>query len=98
MTFVGLKPQEVKDIAQLARLQVSEEETEKFFRDLNQILEYVEQLGEVDRERVRETFYPISQETPLRQDSVKPSFTQREASMNAPDKKDGCFRVPKVIG
>jgi aspartyl-tRNA(Asn)/glutamyl-tRNA(Gln) amidotransferase subunit C len=79
-------------------LQVSEKETEKFFRDLNQILEYVEQLGEVDREGMRETFHPIPQETPLRQDSGKASFTQNEALMKAPDNKEGHFRAPKVIG
>jgi aspartyl/glutamyl-tRNA(Asn/Gln) amidotransferase C subunit len=45
---VALKAQDAKDVAQLARLQVSKMETEKLLRDLNQILEHVEQLGEVD--------------------------------------------------
>lgn len=95
---MALEAQDAKDVAQLARLQISEMETEKLFRDLNQILEHVEQLGEVDVEGVLETSHPIHHVTPFRDDKVGSSLSQKEALMNAPDKKEGCFRVPKVIG
>ena len=95
---MALKAQDVRDIAQLARLQVSEMETEKLLRDLNQILDYVKQLKEVDVEGVLETSHPIHQATPFRDDKVGSSLSQEEALMNAPDEKDSCFQVPKVIG
>jgi len=95
---VALRPQDVEDIAQLARLQVTEEEAEGLLRDLNQILDYVEQLKEVDVEGVLETFHPIHHATLFRDDKVRSSLSQEEVLMNAPDKKEGHFRVPKVIG
>ena len=73
-------------------------ETEKLLRDLNQILEHVEQLGEVDLEGVLETSHPIHHAMPFRDEKVRSLLSQKKALMNAPDKKDGCFRVPKVIG
>ena len=73
-------------------------ETEKLLRDLNQILEHVEQLGEVDVEGVLESSHPIHHAMPFRDEKVRLFLSQKEALMNAPDKKDGCFRVPKVIG
>lgn len=73
-------------------------ETEKFLRDLNQILEHVEQLGEVDVEEVLETSHPIHHATPFRDEKVGSSLSQEEALMNAPDKKESYLRVPEVIG
>jgi len=77
---------------------VTEEEADRLLRDLNQILDYVEQLKEVDVEGVLETSHPVHHATPFRDDKVRSSLGQKEALMNAPDKKNGCFRVPKVIG
>jgi len=73
-------------------------ETEKLLRDLNQILEHVEQLGEVDVEGVLETSHPIHHAMPFRDQKVRLSLSQKEALMNAPDKKEGYLRVPEVIG
>lgn len=77
---------------------MTEEETEKLLRDLNQILDYVKQLKEVDVEGVLETSHPVHHATPFRDDKVGSSLSQEEALKNAPDKKGGHFRVPKVIG
>ena len=85
-------------MAELARLRVSREETDSLLHDLNRVLDYVEQLKEVDVEGVAETFHPMQQEKPLREDGVQASLTQEEALENAPDQKDGHFRVPRVIG
>jgi aspartyl-tRNA(Asn)/glutamyl-tRNA(Gln) amidotransferase subunit C len=95
---VALKAQDAKDIAQLARLQVSEMETEKLLRDLNQILDYVKQLKEVDVEGVLETSHPVQHAMPFRDDKVGSSLSRKEALMNGLDEKDSCFQVPKVIG
>ncbi len=73
-------------------------ETEKLLRGLNQILEHVEQLGEVDVEGVLETSHPIHHATPFRDEKVRSSLSQEEALMNAPDKKESYLRVPEVIG
>jgi len=70
---------------------VTEEEADRLLRDLNQILDYVEQLQEVDVERVLEASHPIHHATPFRDDEVRSSLNQKEALMNAPDKKEGIF-------
>lgn len=72
-------------------------ETEKLLRDLNQILEHVEQLREVDVEGVLETSHPIHHAMPFRDQKVRLSLSQKEALMNAPDKKESYLRVPEVI-
>lgn len=95
---MALTHQDVQKIAELARLRVSREETDRLVHDLNRILDHVEQLKEVDIEGLAETFHPMQRETPLREDEVQASLTQKEALGNVPDEKDGHFRVPRVIG
>lgn len=95
---MALTHRDVQKIAELARLRVSGEEADRLLHDLNRILNCAEQLKEVDVEGVAETFHPMQQETPLREDEVQASLTQKEALGNAPDQKDGHFRVPRAIG
>ena len=88
---------DVEKVAKLAKLQLSEEEKERFRGDLEQILGYVDKLSEVDTESVVPTEYGHSSSTTLREDRIEPSLPQDEAIRNAPEQKDGFFRVPKVI-
>ncbi len=92
-----LSREEVKHIALLARLGLSEEEMERFRGQLSNILENFEVLKQVDTSDVPPTAYPISLENVVREDEAAPSLTQSEILANAPHQEEGCFRVRAVL-
>ena len=89
--------EEVEHLAELAKLKLSQTEKKKFARELDQIIQYIDQLKEVDIANIPPTSHVFPMENVLREDKVEPSLSQQQALANAPDKKDGYFRVPKVI-
>ncbi len=89
---------EVEHIAELARLKFSKEELENFTHQLNQILEYMEKLNELDTKNIEPLSHPIEGNNIFREDKLKPSINREQALKNAPDRDDGFFKVPKVIG
>ena len=90
---------DVERIAALAHLELTEDETELFTRQLGQILEYAERLQDVDTSAVSATWHPGAASASLRPDTLRPSLTRDDALANAPDvAPEGLFRVPKVIG
>lgn len=88
---------EVKRIADLARLAVTEEEVEKFKEHLDAITTYAEQLNDVDTEGVEPTTHALDLENVMRKDEPQQWTTQEEVLKNAPDHKDGHFRVPSIL-
>jgi len=89
--------QEVEHVALLARLKFSETEKERFTSQLNSILEYMDQLKELDTSQVEPTFHAVTRKNVFREDRVLPSSPQDLALSNAPDGDRGFFRVPKII-
>ncbi len=89
--------QEVEHVANLARLTFDEEQKEKLAEQLAEILDYIEQLNELDTESVEPTSHAIPVKNVVRPDVVAPSLTQDEALANAPSNVDGLFEVPKII-
>lgn len=83
--------------AELARLELSEEEVEEFTPQIDKILEFAKQLSEVDTEGVEPMLFAVRQSNVFREDKVSPSLTQEEALSNASSAKDGFFLVPKVV-
>jgi len=92
-----LSPEEVKHIALLARLGLSEAEVEKFQGQLSNILENFEILQNVDTADVPPTSHPIALENVFREDEVAPSFAPDEVLANAPEQENGCFKVKAVL-
>ena len=92
-----LDEKDVKHIADLARLPLSEEEVQKFKGQLSSTLEYIEQLNQVDTSTV--TFPPqiTGLENVWREDEVKPSLSQEEALSNAPKTHKGYFVVKAIF-
>jgi aspartyl-tRNA(Asn)/glutamyl-tRNA(Gln) amidotransferase subunit C len=88
---------EVEHVAYLARLKLSAEEKEVFTSQMNAILDYVEKLNELDTSEVDPTFHVVSHHNTMREDEVKGSLPQEVSLENAPDRAEGCFRVPKII-
>ncbi len=95
-----LTQEEVARIAQLARLAVTDEELQLFSRQLTSILEYAEQLREVDTSGIAPTSHPLALSAPVREDDVRPSLPREEALRAAPepDLSGGLFKVPRVLG
>ena len=88
---------DVEYVAKLARLELSEEEKAVLQRELDKIVEYINQLNEVDTENVPVTSHVVSLQKALREDKVLPSLPADQALANAPKSEGGFFRVPRVI-
>lgn len=84
-------------IAELAHLKLREDEIEKFEKELNQILEYVDKLNEIDTSNVEALSHPLPTLNIFREDKVEKSISREEALKNAPESTEEFFRVPKVI-
>ncbi len=95
---MSLTKEEVLKVAHLARLEFKEEEIEKFRGDLNNILSFIEKLQEVDTDGVEPMYQVNNLSNVLRKDEIKESLDKEEALKNAPQKDDGMFIVPKVVG
>ena len=87
----------VKKIASLARIAVTDDEAEALVPELNNILGWVEQLGEVDTKGVEPLTAVIDIPTRLRDDVVTDGDVRDAVLLNAPDAQHGFFAVPKVI-
>lgn len=84
-------------VARLARLRLTEAETEQLAGDMNQILGYMELLNQVDTDGVEPLEHVIDHEPGLRADVALPPLPHEEALKNAPDADADHFRVPRVI-
>jgi aspartyl-tRNA(Asn)/glutamyl-tRNA(Gln) amidotransferase subunit C len=89
--------QEVEHVANLARLVFDEEEKKKLAGQLGRILDYIEQLNELDTENVEPTSHVIPMKNVVRPDVIRPSLTRDDAIANAPSDVDGLFEVPKIV-
>ncbi len=88
---------DVEHVAKLARLKLTEEEKEKFGKQLSEILEYVEKLNELDTEKVKPASHVVPLKSVMREDEVKPSLPVEEVLANAPAREGKYFKVPKII-
>lgn len=93
-----ISPTEVRRVAKLARLELSENEVADFSTQLTAILEFFEQLQASDTQGVEPITHPIPLQDALRDDLPRPCLDQHLALQNAPESRDGYFRVPAVLG
>ncbi|UCD77553.1 MAG: Asp-tRNA(Asn)/Glu-tRNA(Gln) amidotransferase subunit GatC [Desulfobacterales bacterium] len=89
---------EVLYVADLARLNLDEAAIEKFAGQIGEILEYVDKLNEVNTEGVKPTSHAISLTNAFREDEQSEHLDRDKALANAPEKEDGNFIVPKIVG
>lgn len=88
---------DVDKIAALAKLKFSDQEKHKLQKDLNKILEYIDQLNELDLSDVKPLENINETENILRKDEAVKWLSTDEALKNAPSKTGKFFKVPKVI-
>ena len=87
----------INKIAKLARISLSEEEANDLLKDMNSILDWVEQLNEVNTDSVEPLANISSSTLPQRNDEAKDINSSDEILKNSPDKLEGYFAVPKVV-
>jgi aspartyl-tRNA(Asn)/glutamyl-tRNA(Gln) amidotransferase subunit C len=91
---MAISRDEVLHVARLARLDLTEEEIERFREQLSAILEAVGKVAELDLADVEPTAHPLSLVNVWAPDEPRPSLPVEEALDNAPDREGGFFRVP----
>jgi len=89
--------EQVRHIARLARIAMSDEEIERLAPELNNILGWVEQLAEVNTDGIEPLTAVIDQQLRLRDDVVNDGNIRDDVLANAPEAQHGFFAVPKVI-
>lgn len=92
-----LSREEVKHVAKLANLPLTEEEEEKYSEQLSKILDYIDQLNSVDTSNIEPTYNVSSLENVLAEDEVAESLSQEDAIKNGSNKKDGYFVTKGVF-
>lgn len=88
---------DIEKVARLARIKLSEEEKVIFGNQLEQVLNYMEQLNQLDTKAVEPTSHAIPIFNIFREDEVRPSVSREEVLGIAPSQEDGHFRVPRII-
>lgn len=91
-----LSREEVEHIAQLARLELSEAEKDRYREQLSDILAYAERLQALDTSQIPPTSTVLAKRAPLRPDVTMPGLSTDEALANAPATEKNQFRVPPV--
>ncbi|MDF2722952.1 MAG: gatC [Paenibacillus sp.] len=94
---MSITTKDVEHVAKLARLQLSEDDKERFTGQLNAILKYAEKLNELDTDGVEPTSHPMTLSNVMREDQVRASWPIEKVLKNAPDEEDGQFKVPAVL-
>src|SRR4051812_40946432 len=94
-----LTREDVLKLAQLARLDLADEEVEEYGRELSEILQYVEQLGDVDVAGLKPTNQVTGLTNVMREDEIKDyGYEPAELLKNVPDVKDNQIKVNRMIG
>ena len=92
-----LNRKDVEHVALLSRLELSEQELDKFTGQLDAILEYIDVLNQVDTSAVEPLAHVLEIRNVMRSDELQPSLPREAALQNAPDAEDGFFKVPKIV-
>lgn len=87
----------VEKLADLARLEFSEQEKDEMLQDMNKIMAFVEKINELDLDGVEPLIYMVEEGNVMREDEVTDQVTRDEALKNAPSRDTDYFRVPKVL-
>lgn len=95
---MALSPETVLHVAHLARLELESDAISIFARQMADILDYVDQLNRLDTTGIEPTFHVLPITNVLRDDTPGSHLEREQALANAPDRDEGCFLVPIVVG
>jgi len=94
---MALTPVQVRWVAHLARLELSDADLETMTRQLSAIIDYVNQLQQVDTQGIEPLAHPLPIHNVFRDDQPAPSLPVEAALANAPIRRDGFYGVPAVL-
>lgn len=94
---MSITKKDVIHVAGLARLGLNDDETEKYEKELNDVLNFMEKLNELDTEGIQPTNHVLDIHNVFRADVVEASLDVEDVLANAPDRDDDCFKVPSII-
>ena len=94
---MALTREDVRKVALLARLELTDEEIEAQAAHINTLLEHAQILQALDVTGVEPTSHVMPIVNVLREDIVRPSLTREETLANAPEAREGCFVVPRIV-
>lgn len=94
---MSLDPDQVRNIAHLARLAIDEDDVPRYAQELSRILDLVEQMEQVDTSKLVPMAHPLDTSQRLREDRVSESDQRELFQADAPAVQDGLYLVPKVI-
>jgi len=93
---VAITREDVKHVARLARLSLTEEEIQAFTEQLSRILEHVACMNRLDVTDVPPTYHAVALQHVLREDKPQPSLERETVLALAPEAEAGCYKVPKI--
>jgi aspartyl-tRNA(Asn)/glutamyl-tRNA(Gln) amidotransferase subunit C len=93
-----IQPEEVREIATLARLRLDDAEVERMAHELDAILGYIDTVKNLDTGDAEPMTHAVPFDCPLRDDVAGEPLPVDEAVRNAPRREDGFFQVPRIIG
>ena len=95
---MALTPDQVRHVAVLARLGLTDEQVDKLTGELSSILEHIEKISELDLTDVEPMAHAVDVTNVTRADENRPGLTQEQALSNAPESADGAFVIPRIVG
>lgn len=94
---MSVSKEDVKHIAKLSKLNLTEKELEKYTNELSSIVDFANELSNINVEGIKPTAHILDIKNVFRKDEVQPSYDREEILKNAPSKDAGCVSVPKVV-
>lgn len=94
---MSISKEDVKHIAKLSKLNLTDDELEKYTNELSDIVDMANELANIDVEGVKPTAHILDIKNVFRKDEVQPSYDRELILKNAPSKDAGCVSVPKVV-
>lgn len=95
---MALSESEVRHVAMLARLAVTDEQVQTLRSELNSILGHIDAIQQLDLDGVEPMTHAVPMVNEVREDVVRPSLDRERALMNAPASEDGAFVIPRIVG
>lgn len=95
---MAISEEQVRHVAMLARLGLSDEQITSLGQELNSILSHIDQIQKLDLEGVEPTAHPLEVVNSMRADELRTGLSREDALRNAPEQQDGAFLIPRIVG
>jgi len=95
---MAISEEQVRHVALLARLALSDEQVARIGEDLNSILGHIDTIQQLDLDGVEPTAHPLDVVNVTRADVARPGLSREDALKNAPEADNGAFVIPQIVG